>query len=141
MTEITGQLGLFEVGPSPARQPDPLPAPRPALPGEGLQTRPGLRDDGRVLTIQERFDEWMETDDGRKVYAHIRDRALDLRRRGWEHFAVGCLWETARYDSHLRAGPTGGYKLNDHFRSRIARVLMTQEPELDGFFEIRELKA
>ena len=33
------------------------------------------------------------------------------------------------------------FKLNDHFHSRYARTIMKQYPELEGFFELRELRA
>ncbi len=33
------------------------------------------------------------------------------------------------------------FKINDHYLSRYARKLMEEHPELDGLFELRELKA
>ena len=35
----------------------------------------------------------------------------------------------------------GDYKLNDHYRSRYVRLIIEKHPELEGFFELRELKA
>jgi len=96
----------------------------------------------RPLTLQERFEEWLATEDGQAVYAHVRDRALRLRERGWTHFGIGALWEAARYDRALQVGPDAhGWKVNNDYRSRMARRLMEDEPRLRGFFETRELRS
>ncbi len=101
---------------------------------------PGLRV-GAHLNIQERFEEWLETDDGRFVHAYVRTQALMLWRRGWMHYGIAALWEAARFSRDVQVGPNGGFKLNNNFRSRLARRLMAEVPELDGFFEIRRLTA
>lgn len=92
-------------------------------------------------SIGERFAAWLETPDGQTVYAECRDRALSLRRRGWRHFSIDAIWHSVRFDRAVRVGPEGGYRLNDHFTSRMARLLSESEPELDGFFEVRSLRA
>lgn len=101
---------------------------------------PGLRV-GDHLSIQRRFDEWLATPDGQAVYDAVRFRALALKARGWTHFGIGALWEGVRYDRSVQVGPEGGFRLNDHFRSRLARRLMDDYPALAGFFETRELRA
>ena len=104
-------------------------------------TMPGLRP-GRYLTLQERYDEWRASDDGREVYAAVRDAAIRLRNRGFRHYGIAALFEAARYTRALRVGPDAeGFKMNNNWRSRLARELMDHEPELAGFFELRELKA
>lgn len=97
--------------------------------------------DDRHLTIQQRFDRWVPTPDGQAVYRSIVERANDLRARGWSHFGMRCLWEIARFDRSLHVGPEGGFKMNDHYHSRMARYIMERRPEFAGFFETRELKA
>lgn len=87
------------------------------------------------------FREWLATDDGRAILEDVRRRALDLRRRGFAHFGIGALWEAARFDRALVLGPDAeGFRLNNNHRSRAARLLMEQQPELAGFFEVRELR-
>lgn len=87
------------------------------------------------------FREWLATADGSAVLASVHRRALDLRREGWRRFGIGALWELARYDRALQVGPDAeGWRLNNSHRSRAARLLMDQEPELAGFFEVRELR-
>jgi hypothetical protein len=93
-------------------------------------------------TLQERFEDWLATPDGRAVYANVRDRALRLRARGWRHFGIAALWEAARYDRALEVGPDeAGFKVNNDYRSRMARLLMDDVPGLADFFEVRELRA
>jgi hypothetical protein len=50
------------------------------------------------------------------------------------------MWEGLRF---MRALTTTAddFKLNNDFTSRYARLLMQSEPELDGFFEVRELRS
>lgn len=93
-------------------------------------------------SLQDRFEAWLATDDGQAVYEHIRDRALRLYARGWRHFGIAALWEAARYDRALVVGPDAeGWKVNNSYRSRMARRLMADHPELDGFFETRRVSA
>lgn len=107
---------------------------------ESLIVSPGLRH-GRYLTIQERFDEWLASPDGQLVYDEVVVRATRLRDRGWAHFSVHAIWESIRYDHSVRVGPEDGFKLNDHYTSRMARRVMADWPALDGFFEVRGLRA
>jgi len=101
---------------------------------------PGLRV-GRILTIEERFAEWRATDDGALVYAELRRRALDLKRRGWPTYSHKALIEAIRYSRDMRTGPVGGFAINDHMSSRLAREVMADEPLLAGFFQVRALRA
>lgn len=94
------------------------------------------------LTLQQRYEMWRETPDGRTVVAAVRDAALRLRGRGFRHYGVAALFEAARYTYALRVGPDAdGFRLNNNWRSRLARDLMAEHPELAGMFELRELKA
>jgi len=102
--------------------------------------QPGLRV-GRYLSIQERYREWRGTDDGDTVFREVVDRATRLQARGWRHYSHKAIIETIRYDRAIHVGPDGGFKVNDHYSSRIAREVMAKYPHLAGFFEVRELRA
>lgn len=52
--------------------------------------RPGLRV-GRYLTLQERFAEWLDTEDGATVYRETVRRAIALKARGWDHFGIAAI--------------------------------------------------
>lgn len=107
---------------------------------EQLIVAPGLRV-GRYLTLDQQYAEWRATADGATVYNAVHAAALRLRRRGFHHYGIAALFEAARYDEALRVGPDGqGFKLNNNWRSRMARELGA-DPELAGFFTMRELTA
>ena len=67
---------------------------------------PGLRV-GAHLTLQARFEEWLETDDGQYVARWVRSQALTLRTRGWKHYGIAALWEAARFSRDVQVGPSG----------------------------------
>ena len=71
------------------------------------------------------------------VYRHIVEIALDLKSRGFTKGGIRMIYERLRW---LYAIQTSGdiYKLNDHFHSYYARLVMATVPALDGFFETRE---
>lgn len=85
--------------------------------------------------------DWRNSDDGRAVWRAIRDRALSLRLRGWQHYGIAALFEAARYDHALAVGPDAqGFKLNNNHRAYLARDLMGYYPALAGFFETRRTR-
>ena len=74
------------------------------------------------------------------IYRLLRALALDYKRSGQSHCGIKMLYEVLRYRSGVYT--TGEpYKLNNNFTSLYARMLMDREPELRGFFEIRERRA
>jgi hypothetical protein len=100
--------------------------------------------------VQSRF-EWPVVDQGEvkfatfhrenpAVYEKLREFALAAKRAGRGHFGLRMLWERVRwYTNFETTGPV--WKLNDHYCPYYARLLMRQEPELAGFFELRRAKA
>lgn len=92
--------------------------------------------------VQAAYSEWIGTEDGRAVAKAIRDRALELRRRGWSSYGIQAIAEVVRFDHALRVGPdAAGYRVNNSHLSRLSRDLMAHYPELAEFFETRELTA
>lgn len=92
------------------------------------------------MSTTERYENWRLGSDGETVFTACLRAALRLRRRGFRHYGIHALWEAARYSHALKIGPDiEGWKLNDHFTSRMARELM-EHPELGNFFELRELR-
>ena len=94
------------------------------------------------VTLQGRFDAWLRSDDGLRVYTHVRDRAFALLDRGIRHYGMKALVEAARFDYRLKVGPDAdGFKINNSYTSLLARQLMADYPALEGFFETRGLTA
>lgn len=76
-----------------------------------------------------------------EVYDALRDLALDLQRKGHQRCGIGMLFEVLRW-TWMTQGlhDEDGFKLNNNYRSRYARLLMANEPRLYGFFHTRELR-
>ena len=91
-------------------------------------------------SIQDRFEAFHRLNPW--VYEHLVRLARQLRQRGHERLGIGMLWEVLRWQVFMGTfDPSSEFKLNDHYRSRYARLIMDQETDLRGAFEIRELKA
>lgn len=109
---------------------------RPSFDEYLLSRQVGVREAER--TIEARF--WAFHRAHPEVYAELRRRALLARERGFA-FGIRTLWEAMRWDWAMAKDAGAAYKLNDHFTSRYARLLMDTEPELCGMFETREIRS
>lgn len=88
--------------------------------------------------IDARFAAWI------KANPHVLDefcrRAFVLKQAGYWCIRGKRIVEEMRDD--YKAQTTGDkYKLNNSFTSRLARAAVERHPELDGFFEFRELRS
>lgn len=92
----------------------------------------------REATIQERFEAFHSANP--QVYFALRSLALRLVRNGVRKYGVKGLFERLRWEYAMQTQGES-YKLCNDYSSRYARLLMEREPELAGFFEMRELRA
>jgi len=90
-------------------------------------------------TIQERFEEFHNAHP--EVYAYLLTLCLELRGKGFRRYGIRSLWERVRWHFQVEKDLGADFKLNDHFHSRYARRIVQNHPELNGFFELRELRA
>jgi len=96
-------------------------------------------DDQRPDAIQRRFEAFHAANP--HVYRLIVHRAREARAAGVQRVGMAAIFERIRWDRMISTGGHGiPFKLNDHFTSRYARLVMEQEPDLDGLFEVRELR-
>jgi len=88
--------------------------------------------------LDARFAEWIAANP--HVLDAFCERALEAKRAGRTHIGAKRLVEVMRWDMHI---PTTGnaFKFNNSFTSRLARAAKARHPELDGFFEERELRS
>ena len=70
------------------------------------------------------------------VYERLRQLALDLKNRGRKKYGIAGLFEVLRWE-HAMSTTDEDFKLNNNYRAYYARLLMENEPELDGFFATR----
>ena len=93
-------------------------------------------------TLDQRYEDWRQSPNGIAVIAEISDRALRLRHAGVRRFGIQAIAEAVRFDAALRLGNDAeGFAVNNSFLSRLARDLMAETPDLDRFFETRQLKS
>jgi hypothetical protein len=74
------------------------------------------------------------------VYDLLVRFALEAKASGRRRFGIALIYERMRWYVLIETNDPAGFKLNNNFRSRYARLLMWREAELAEFFEIRELK-
>lgn len=97
------------------------------------QLRPQTKD-----RIQERFENFHKANPD--VYTKLVALARQVKATGRSKYGIETLFSRLRW--HFEIETTGDqFKLNDHFTSRYARLIMEQEPDLKGFFNTRFLTA
>ena len=76
------------------------------------------------------------------VYAAICHLARQAKRAGRDKIGVGMIFEVLRWQTFIAArDDEEPYRLNNSYRSRYARLVMDIEDDLDGIFDLRELRA
>lgn len=90
-------------------------------------------------TIQEAFEEFHAANP--LVYDWLVRQARLAKDRGYERIGIELLFAVLRWQRMMQtADPSQDtFKINDHYTSRYARLIMEQEPDLDGLFELRRL--
>ena len=108
-----------------------------------MMTEPTLFDQPllpRKKSNRERFEDFHASNP--HVYEEMVKRVRALKGRGVTHYSVAPLLEVIRYFIHLeQEDPSTEFRINDHYRPWYARLIMIQEPDLDGFFELRTAEA
>ena len=88
------------------------------------------------LTLDERFEAWAQDN------AHIVDCFLrfarEARDSGRRHFGIGVIAERVRWYTSVES-KQDDYRINNSYRSRLARLLVERDPSLAGMFEFRKL--
>lgn len=91
----------------------------------------------RSATIQERFESFHQHNP--HVYAALKSLAFQMLGNGVRRYGIKGLFEILRWQFSLQTNGEA-FRLPNNFSSRYARLLIQQEPQLDGFFELCELR-
>ena len=91
-----------------------------------------------VASIDERFQEFHR--DNPHVYRELAALARKMKATGRNQYGIASLFEVLRWHRALETTDQD-FKVNNDYRALYARLLMEQEPDLAGFFEIRERRA
>jgi len=78
-----------------------------------------------------------------EVYAGLVELAREGVAAGRSKLGMKMLFEVLRWNRTLAGLPAEGeeFKLSNDFTSRYARLVMENEPDLDGLFDLRELRS
>lgn len=87
--------------------------------------------------IQERFLQFHR--DNPHIYASLVKLAREARKTGRKRYAIELLFGRLRWQMEVEIRSDEPFKLNDHYTSRYARLMMELEPDLVDMFEIRVL--
>lgn len=116
---MNAQLNLFDTPIAPTVQP------RRAIPGQSIEAQ--------FLAFHEANPH---------VYNALRELALDMRRRGSPKIGMKMLFEVLRWQYFMTTEDANSdFKINNNYAPYYARILMDNEPQLVGAFEVRELRA
>lgn len=74
-----------------------------------------------------------------QIYRKLVSLARQVKGAGHNRYSIDALFHRLRWhhDVELRS-QKGKFKLNDHFTSHYARLIMSREADLIDFFEVRE---
>lgn len=73
------------------------------------------------------------------VYEILVRLAREAKEAGKTKISVVLLVQVARWELMFQTESNDGFKINNSFTSRYARLIMNNEEDLDGFFELRKL--
>lgn len=90
--------------------------------------------------IERDFDEYIQTPHGKHLERLLIDMARRLLLAGRTRYGIAALFEAARFEYALLGKHDDGFKCNNSYRSYMARKIMRENPDLAGFFELRELR-
>lgn len=90
------------------------------------------------VTLEGRFQKFHRQNP--EVYQRLLEMARELKDFGHKKIGIQMLFEVLRWETMMQT--TGDkYKINNSYASRYARLIMDQEPDLEGIFEVRGLKS
>lgn len=74
------------------------------------------------------------------VYTRLRELAFEWKNAGHEKIGIAMLYEVMRWTAGLKSKDLDGFTLNNNYKAYYARMLMFNEPELRGMFDLRVQK-
>ena len=95
-----------------------------------------------TTTATKHFGKWLAFHHANPhVYLTIVELAREAKNnRGYTKWGMQGVLEVLRWNAEFTTLAPFDYKLNNNFRSIYSRVIMANEPDLAGFFEIRNAK-
>ena len=90
-------------------------------------------------TLDEKFRKYHE--ENPEIYSSLVELARHAKCKGHRKLGMKMLFEVVRWQRILQAEDPEGFKINNNFHSRYARLIMEVEPDLQGIFDLRKLRS
>ncbi len=91
------------------------------------------------MDLQTRFEQYHT--ENPHVYEALVRLAKEARTKGKKRISIKMLFEVVRWEHFLTAKDPDGWRLNNNYHSRYARMIMDRVEGLEDIFEIRRLLA
>lgn len=75
-----------------------------------------------------------------EVYSTLVSLARQAKSRGRTKIGINMLIEVFRWNKLIKTTDKD-YKINNNYAPRYARMMMQDHPELEGLFNVREMKS
>jgi len=87
------------------------------------------------------FDLWRHTPIGGEITNRAIRLSIGIKRRGFKRYSIRAVIHRLRWHYAMTHGPNGEdqYLINNNMTPYLARFIMDRVPDLQGFFETREL--
>ena len=89
-------------------------------------------------TLDEKFFKYHEANP--QVYSLFLGFVKKARSAGHKHYSIDAIMHQVRWHMNVETRDSEGFKMNNNYTSRYARLLVKLQPNLDGFFRNRKLK-
>lgn len=96
--------------------------------------------ENEITILNENYPDgfWIWIEENGHIYRAFVEKALALKRRGKQRYGAKAIAEVIRYETTLAQRGEQEFKLNNNYVSGLARLAMTLNPQLDGFFQVRQ---
>jgi hypothetical protein len=75
------------------------------------------------------------------VYTKLREMAIDWKNAGHTKVGIKMLFEVLRWQHGLKRLDTEEFALNNNYAPHYARLLIAENSELEGLFELRTIRS
>lgn len=88
--------------------------------------------------IDTAFAEYHQENPG--TYTELVALAREWRAAGHDRIGIASLFEVLRWQRGISGRDADGFRLNNSYRANYARLILANEPDLAGVFEVRHLR-
>jgi len=75
------------------------------------------------------------------VYTKLREMAIEWKNAGHTKVGIKMLFEVLRWQHGLKRLDSEEFALNNNYAPHYARLLMAENPGLEGLFELRTIRS